>query len=286
MTLDVVIPAYNTAGFIERAIRSGFASGAENVIVVDDGSLDATGERARQAGATVIRQDNAGTAKARARGIEIATSEFVILLDADDALIAENVPAALAAIADTDCIGLVCRNRHQGPSGVQRSAVRAHGAITAQALLELGYTPGPPGAWIWRREGILGALRSGPTPLDPPLAEDYELILRCAMAGPIATSELAICVYTLGTGKSRQAVAQERERDRIQRYYADQLDLPVPVYTWADRRSRRYLDAASAARDAGQRLRWLLLGLAGVVVKPGALVIAVRRRVTSVKGAR
>jgi GT2 family glycosyltransferase len=86
--VSVVIPAYNAASVLPRAIESvlGQTSRPEEVIVVDDGSTDNTAQVATQYGPSItyIRQDNAGASAARNRGIAEATGEWIAFLDSDD----------------------------------------------------------------------------------------------------------------------------------------------------------------------------------------------------------
>lgn len=87
-TVSVVIPAYNAAATISRAIDSCLAQTIplSQIIVVDDGSSDGLAEIVQGYGApvTLIRQSNSRTAAARNRGLDAAIGEFVGFLDADD----------------------------------------------------------------------------------------------------------------------------------------------------------------------------------------------------------
>jgi hypothetical protein len=87
-SVSVVTPAYNVEGYLGDAIRSALEQSLAplEIIVVDDGSTDRTGDVARAFGHRVrcIRQDNAGCAAARNHGIREAAGEFVAFLDADD----------------------------------------------------------------------------------------------------------------------------------------------------------------------------------------------------------
>lgn len=83
-TVTIVMPAYNAAGDLARhlpALRRE-AEGDE-LIVVDDGSTDATAEVAERFGARVIRQANAGPAVARNVGAAAARGDLLVFLDAD-----------------------------------------------------------------------------------------------------------------------------------------------------------------------------------------------------------
>jgi glycosyltransferase involved in cell wall biosynthesis len=82
--VSAVIPAFNEEGAIGGVVAGLLAQGFREVIVVDDGSSDATAQRATSAGARVVRHPyNKGNGAAVKTGIRLATAEFVLLLDAD-----------------------------------------------------------------------------------------------------------------------------------------------------------------------------------------------------------
>ena len=88
-TVAVIIPVYNGQLFLRRAMESVFAQThpATEILVVDDGSTDGTREivTTEYAGkATLIEQKNGGPAKARNAALQVAQSEFIAFLDADD----------------------------------------------------------------------------------------------------------------------------------------------------------------------------------------------------------
>lgn len=93
--VSVVIPAYNRADLVGRAIRSALSqrpSPPAEIIVVDDCSSDATGDEARKFGVTVIRHDvNRGEAGARNSGMEAAQHDWVAFLDSDDEWLPEHL---------------------------------------------------------------------------------------------------------------------------------------------------------------------------------------------------
>jgi glycosyltransferase involved in cell wall biosynthesis len=84
-TVSIVIPAYNEADVIGGVV-AGLTTAApwREVIVVDDGSRDATAAAATAGGATVIRHPyNKGNGAAVKAGIRRATGEFVLIIDGD-----------------------------------------------------------------------------------------------------------------------------------------------------------------------------------------------------------
>jgi glycosyltransferase involved in cell wall biosynthesis len=88
MVISVIIPAYNAAPYLERAIHSVLVQTrpADEIILVDDGSTDNTAEVAARFGAKVklICQANAGVSAARNTGILAAKGDWIAFLDADD----------------------------------------------------------------------------------------------------------------------------------------------------------------------------------------------------------
>lgn len=84
-SVSVVIPAYNEADAVGGVVTAlGQAGGWHEIIVVDDGSRDATAARAAEAGATVVRHPyNKGNGAAVKSGIRQASGEFVLIIDGD-----------------------------------------------------------------------------------------------------------------------------------------------------------------------------------------------------------
>jgi glycosyltransferase involved in cell wall biosynthesis len=87
-TVTAVIPAYNIAAYIGRAIESVLAQTRkpDEIIVVDDGSTDGTAAAIKKYahGVKYVLQENRGLAGARNGGIRAATCQWVAFLDGDD----------------------------------------------------------------------------------------------------------------------------------------------------------------------------------------------------------
>jgi glycosyltransferase involved in cell wall biosynthesis len=116
--LSVIIPVYNGARFLAAAVASVREQdpAPSQIIIVDDGSTDESGAVARSLGPDIeyIRQENAGPAAARNRGLAAARGDFIAFLDVDDlwtpgrtALLVDHLvrnPAAVAVLGRTELL--------------------------------------------------------------------------------------------------------------------------------------------------------------------------------------
>jgi glycosyltransferase involved in cell wall biosynthesis len=109
---SVVIPAYNRARVIGRAIGSVLAQTLAEfeLIVVDDGSADGTREVVQGVGDPRVRyhfQENAGRSAARNEGARLARGAYLTFLDSDDEVSPEWL-ATLTREFEHDGTGVVC----------------------------------------------------------------------------------------------------------------------------------------------------------------------------------
>lgn len=94
---SIIIPTYNVEKYIERCINSirNQTFDSYEVIIIDTGSVDKTAEIANEFLSDniklILRDDQAGPGGARNSGLNAATGEYIIFLDADDYLNNENV---------------------------------------------------------------------------------------------------------------------------------------------------------------------------------------------------
>ncbi|CCW35318.1 glycosyl transferase [Chthonomonas calidirosea] len=101
--LSVLIPAYNEATRIGQTVLAVKRTLPEaQCLVIDDGSQDATAQRAEEAGADlVLRCPHRGKGAALQAGLRLATGDILLLLDAD----LEETAAAATALVEPVCRG-------------------------------------------------------------------------------------------------------------------------------------------------------------------------------------
>lgn len=112
--LSVVIPTYNYAGVLPRAVESVLSQATPEVElwVVDDGSSDDTpavfANLSQRYGTALqgVRQDNAGPSAARNKGVQLARGRHVLLLDADDELAPDVLPGLCELLRAQPDVGL------------------------------------------------------------------------------------------------------------------------------------------------------------------------------------
>lgn len=106
--LSVIIPAHQAEKYIAQAVdsvrRQGWP-GEMEILVIDDGSTDATAQTAQALGVHLLRKARGGAASARNMGLQAAAGDLILLLDADD-LLTEGALAALygALAAGVDAV--------------------------------------------------------------------------------------------------------------------------------------------------------------------------------------
>ena len=131
MTVTVVIPAYRAESMLGATLDSVLAQTVrpERVIVIDDGSDDATADVARRhpVKPDVVVQPNSGPAAARNHGAFLAGSEWLAFLDHDDLWHAQHLELALDA--------------------ARRSHADLVAARTVSFVLLDGTDPGPRARW-------------------------------------------------------------------------------------------------------------------------------------------
>ena len=148
MRVSVIIPLFNKAPFVERALRSVAAQTFADceIIVVDDGSTDGgltIVEKFNDSRLHIVRQDNAGPGAARNRGLREAHGEFVAFLDADDEWLPEYLAESLHALDEHAAnAAAVVSGYFEHPAGVSRDEMwRARGLRDGEMRLSAETEP-------------------------------------------------------------------------------------------------------------------------------------------------
>ena len=104
---SVIIPTYNRAHMLERAIKSVLAQTYKNfeLIVVDDGSTDETKELlSKYKDIHYYKIDNSGVSFARNFGVSKSKGKYLCFLDSDDEWLNEKLKAQYQQIENTRCL--------------------------------------------------------------------------------------------------------------------------------------------------------------------------------------
>jgi hypothetical protein len=103
---SVVIPTYNRAALIGRAVNSVLEQSewCQEILVVDDGSTDGTQDVVRAMGGKVrlVLQEHGGPSRARNTGVREAAADWIAFLDSDDVWYKDHLPRIAEAIIRTD----------------------------------------------------------------------------------------------------------------------------------------------------------------------------------------
>ena len=180
----VLIPAYHEAGRIGRVVTAVRACFPGPVVVIDDGSGDATAEEAEQAGAVVLRHAvNQGKGAALVTGFEHARREgaaFVITMDADGQHAAADLPGFLERFqaGDTD---VIVGNRMADPAGMPLVRRLTNRFMSALLSRQMGQSvPDTQNGFRLYRTTVLPA----PSPDESGgFAAESEILLRLAARG-------------------------------------------------------------------------------------------------------
>ncbi len=212
--VSVLMSVHDGAPLVAEAVASvlGQTDGDLELIVVDDGSTDATptllaavvDPRLR-----VHRQARTGLTRALNHALGLARGDLVARLDADDVALPERLTrqrAFLAAHPDVGLLGTAARE--VDPAGGVERIVRppADDAALRRALIRAN--PFVHSSMMVRRALLVGA---GGYDERLAVAQDYELWMRLAGLTRLANLEDVLVVRRLGEGR----VSVEREEDRL-----------------------------------------------------------------------
>lgn len=191
MKVSVVIPVYNARDVIGETIETVLAQTWKDreIVVVDDGSSDGSGDIVRSFGERVryVRQENGGVARARNRGIAESTGEYVALLDHDDLWHPTKLDRQVAVLDGRPEVGMVVTDvahldREGKPMGVIGAGYNPSEAFAR--LFVRGFVPTPSAAMI--RRSVLETVGGFDERFHSAGLDDHELWTRIAARYEIA----------------------------------------------------------------------------------------------------
>lgn len=218
--VSVVIPTYNRSSVIGHTIEDVLKQTYSNleIIIVDDGSTDDTEAVLQRFGNSIryVKQENAGPAAARNRGIEIARGEIIAFQDSDDLWHPSKIERQVRLLEDAGPAVPCCL--------CNTTLCFADGRVTTSfrnapidPLIEEGIWTNPAAVLTTRfilfdqavaiRAAVLRKTGGFDTTLK--YLEDYELPLRLALEGPWAFIRTPLATWRQGSVHSWSQKASE-----------------------------------------------------------------------------
>ncbi len=273
-TVAVIIPTYNRAAVLGRSIESALAQDVDGceIVVVDDGSTDATDAAvARYAGTPVrlIRQANRGPAAARNAGVRATDAPWIAFLDSDDEWLDGKLAAQLKQATAAGADWAVCSHEtitldHRC---VERPAPLPRTALDLQRQLLDNISEAIATDTVLVRRAVFE--RCGGFDEALPVAEDVDLYLRLAATAPFVADPAVRCRVHIqhdGTvahhGRIARALCRREVFARCKGYLVDRR-------LRRDRRAALAREAFDLARShlaegaRAEAARWLARSLAG-----------------------
>lgn len=259
--VSVLIPTYNRAHLIGKAIESALAQTYQDIelVVVDDGSTDNTKEVIKRYGRDIVYvyQENRGIAGARNTGIRHCTGDYIAFLDSDDYWLPEKLERQMALFeqhpeygmvacqcASIDARGRFRQKNRPGRSGwiledlFYKNFIRTSAAVVTRACIET--------------VGLFDeTLRE---------CEEYDLWLRIAARFPVGFINEPLAVYTDNPcGVSTDSLAGRLHRLRVlEKPYLRDL-IPSRLYRRRIADTCHYIGRHYCTRgDRREGLRYLL----------------------------
>jgi glycosyltransferase involved in cell wall biosynthesis len=195
-TVSVVIPTYNRAQFVTKAIDSVLSQTFTDyeIIVVDDGSTDNTKETLKQYRDKIkyIYQENSGVSTARNTGIKNSTGPWLAFLDSDDKWLPEYLSTQMEqagqfpeiCMQTTDCHKAVWEGNERTYFEMNHTMAEFRGTdyllFVAPFRFIVTHGPWQVGSTIFRRDAIT---KAGLFDTSLNLNEDFDLMARVALQG-------------------------------------------------------------------------------------------------------
>jgi glycosyltransferase involved in cell wall biosynthesis len=254
--VSVVIPCYNSARYRGETIESVLAQtfARVEIIVVDDGSTDATSEIAQSYPVQYVYRTNGGISAARNTGVVHSRGKYLLFLDHDDRLLPVAIEVGVKCLEERpECAMAVGEHRYIQADGTEIGYSRKHttGRDHYEELLEHNFIETPCSV-LHRRSalestGLFAERVQG--------AEDYELYLRTARQSPVITHDTPVAEYRLHEAN----ISGDAERMFMVSLEVLKMELP---YLQGDREKLRMhrRGVRFVQRQFGRRLTRELIG--------------------------
>jgi glycosyltransferase involved in cell wall biosynthesis len=143
LPIAVVIPAHNAERFLKDALESirGQTVRPAEIILVDDGSSDATAAIGFAHQVTVISQPQMGHAAARNTGIRATSQPWIAFLDADDVWETDKLEAQWVAVQTCSDVGIVATDFSEFDADGSRSTSFLSGKVHYQRIKRTQVAP-------------------------------------------------------------------------------------------------------------------------------------------------
>ncbi len=220
--LSVIIPAYNYARVLPRAVESILSQAGADVElwVIDDGSSDDTQAVfetliARYGGRFQgVRQENAGPSAARNHGVRLAGGHYILLLDADDELVPGMLPRLCEQLRAEPGVGLWLaghvavqpdgREREHPASQVPEGVAERLSAYLLDKTIAISH-----GACVFRRDLLL----QRPYPEHLRHSEDIPVFAYTLAHGPVRRLDFSLARIHKHPGSLRHSAEAARKVD-------------------------------------------------------------------------
>ncbi len=315
--VSVIIPTFNRAYCLPRTLDSALQQTHRNVelVITDDGSTDGTealvAEYAKKHRIVYRYQTNQGVSAARNRALEVASGDYVALLDSDDVWKPWKLELQLACLSRRPELGMVWTDMEAlDPAGNVfsprhiRTMYSAYGWFTLDKLFS-GSTPladiAPSlaenlGAARFHHGYIYSQMMMGNLVHTSTVlmtrerlervkgfneelhvaGEDYDFHLRTCKAGPVGFIDLPTIQYQRGMpdrlGEYSVMIATNLLKTILPIFRTEQLDLPQSMIDAALAEAYEFLGSAHLNRgERGPALRALLTSLRYKPLQPAVL---------------
>ena len=216
--VSVIIPTYNRAALLPRALQSVVEQTYSNmeIIVVDDGSTDATENTLRQMGSqiTLLQQSHQGVSRARNLGIESANGEWLAFLDSDDVWQLNKIEQQIKSLQNEPEYRIAHADEIWIRSGVRVNPMKKHskkGGWIFQDCLSLCFIS--PSSVVIHRSVFD---RIGGFDESLPACEDYDLWLRITALYPVLYLSAPLTIRYGGHSDQLSMAHWGMDRFRIQ----------------------------------------------------------------------